>query len=219
MVSFCRATRSLRNDGMTLFGLALFVGVYALAVMSPGPTVTALVARTLAHGRAGAAAFIAGLVLGDLFWFGLAVGGLAAIAKTFQAAFLGIKYLGVAYLAYLAWKAWTAKPEPAASAAMGDVRTTMSATFTGLALTLGNPKTMMFFLAILPTVVDLQTLTVTGALECAAVIVAILPAVMAGYVIAADRARAVLRSESSMRLVNRLAGTAMAGAAMTIVSR
>ncbi len=204
---------------MTLFGLILFVGVYALAVMSPGPTVTALVARTLAHGRVGAAGFIAGLVLGDLFWFALAVGGLAAIAKTFHAAFLVIKYVGVAYLVFLAWKAWTAKPKPEMSAKAPDMRTSLSAVLTGLALTLGNPKTMVFFLAVVPTVVDLKNLTLAGALECAAVIALILPLGMTAYVLAADKARALLRSESSMRLVNRLAGTAMAGAAMTIVSR
>ena len=47
-----------------------------------------------------------------------------------------------------------------------------------LSLTMGNPKTMVFFLALLPTVVKLETLTVAGFFEIAAVICVVLPAVL-----------------------------------------
>ena len=204
---------------MTLFGLVVFVGVYTLAVMIPGPGIAALVGYTLAHGRAGAASFVAGMVFGDLFWFGCAVGGLALLAQTFHAAFLVIKYLGVAYLVYLAWKAWTTTPEPVAAPAVSSPRRSAWAVFTGLAITLGNPKTMMFYLAIMPTVVDIKTMTITDALLCAAVIAVVLPLGMAVYVFAVDRAKSLMRSAKGLKLVNRIAGTAMAGAAATIVTR
>jgi threonine/homoserine/homoserine lactone efflux protein len=58
---------------MSLYGLLVFALVYALAVATPGPAVAALIARVLGRGTHGMAAFVAGLMLGDLVWFTLAV--------------------------------------------------------------------------------------------------------------------------------------------------
>ena len=85
--------------------------MYALAVATPGPGVAAIIARSLAHGFKGAPAFVAGFVVGDLVWFGIAATGLAALAKTAATVFVAIKWAGVAYLLYLAWKLWTAPAE------------------------------------------------------------------------------------------------------------
>ena len=60
----------------------------------------------------------------------------------------------------------------------------------GMAITLGNPKTMVFFLAVLPTVVELKRLTVGGFLEIALVISLVLPVVLGAYAVFAARARA-----------------------------
>lgn len=97
---------------MPLSSLALFAGVYAVAVASPGPGIFALVARVLARGTRGVPAFIAGFLVGDLLWFSIAATGFALLAQSFAALFIGIRYLGAAYLAYLAWRAWTAPVEP-----------------------------------------------------------------------------------------------------------
>jgi len=93
---------------MTIYGLLTFCAVYALAVAAPGPGVAAVIARGLAHGLKGTPAFIAGFMVGDLAWFGIAATGLAALAKTAATAFVVIKWIGVAYLLYLAWKLWSA---------------------------------------------------------------------------------------------------------------
>lgn len=50
----------------------------------------------------------------------------------------------------------------------------------GLAVTLGNPKVIVFFLALLPTVLDLEALTATGFLEIALAITVIQSLVLAG---------------------------------------
>ena len=52
---------------MSLYGLAVFAVVYALAVASPGPAVAALVARVIGRGTSGSAAFICGLSPGRFF--------------------------------------------------------------------------------------------------------------------------------------------------------
>ena len=79
--------------------------------------------------------------------------------------FLVIKYAGAAYLLYIAYKIWTApavaKDVTAEERAEHPARLLLG----GLALTLGNPKTIVFYLALLPTILDLTRITVLGFAE------------------------------------------------------
>lgn len=201
---------------MTLSGLAVFSFVYALAVASPGPGVAAVVARSLARGHRGAPAFIAGFLVGDLVWFTVAAAGMAALAETAYVLFAAVKYAGAAYLLHLAWRMWTT-PARAVEAADLDTSQRPARLFLGsLTLTLGNPKTMVFFLALLPTVVQLETLSSIDFAEIAAVISVVLPAVLGAYVLVAVHARRLLQSPRALRMVNRGGATVMAGAAVAV---
>lgn len=201
---------------MTLYGLSLFCLVYALSVFSPGPGVAAVVARSLARGAQGAPAFIAGFLVGDLVWFTVAATGLAALAQTAYMVFAAIKYAGAVYLLYLAWRMWTSPPQALNGPVVESSQKPLRLFFGSLALTMGNPKTMVFFLALLPTVVQLEELSLAGLLEIAAVISVVLPLVLGGYVLAAVRARRMLQSPRAVRLVNRGSATVMAGAAVAV---
>jgi len=201
---------------MSLYGLALYCLVYALSVASPGPGVAAVVARSLTRGARGAPAFIAGFLVGDLMWLTVAATGLAAIAQTAQLLFAAVKYAGAAYLLYLAWRMWTAPAEAPREAEVDASQRPFRLFLASLSLTLGNPKTMVFFLALLPTVVRLEDLTLAGFLEIAALSALILPVVLGAYVVAAVRARRLLQSPRAVRLVNRGGATVMAGAAVAV---
>jgi threonine/homoserine/homoserine lactone efflux protein len=204
---------------MTVYGLALFGVVYALAVATPGPAVAAVVARSLARGMRGSPAFIAGFLVGDLTWFAVAATGLAALANTAYVAFVAVKYAGVAYLLYLSYRMWTAQPTPIESDELDASQRPIRLFLASLALTLGNPKVMVFFLALLPTVVNLETLTVSGIFGIAAVICVALPAVLGGYAYAGARARRLLRSQRAIRVMNRGSAGAMAGTAVVVATQ
>jgi threonine/homoserine/homoserine lactone efflux protein len=204
---------------MSLYGLAVFSLVYALAVASPGPGVASVVARALGRGVSGAPAYIAGFLIGDLVWFAFAAAGLAMLAHSAYTVFLVIRYLGAAYLLYLAWRLWTA-PAQTLDGTQAPRRERPLQLFLGsLALTLGNPKTMVFFLAILPTVVELNRLTPAGFLSMALVIALVLPAVLGGYTLFAARARSRLSRPETVRWVQRGTGAVMAGAAIAVATR
>ncbi len=198
--------------------LILFAGIYAVAVISPGPGVAAVVARSLATGARRSWPFVIGMVAGDLAWFGFVAAGLAVVAQTFHVVFAVIKYAGAAYLLYLAWKLWTA---PAAAAAeMPYVRGEgVRLAAAGLAMTLGNPKTMVFFLAILPQVVALERITPLAIAELCAIMAVILSSCMMGYALLADRARRFVASPRAMQRLNRATGGLMAGVAVTVATR
>jgi threonine/homoserine/homoserine lactone efflux protein len=198
--------------------LLVFAAAYFAALVLPGPGVTALVARVLARGTNGAPAFIAGFVVGSLIWFAIAATGLAVLAAGFATVFVAVRYAGAAYLLYLAWKLWTAPARPP-SATPPAPEAGWRLFLTGAAINLGNPKVIVFFLALLPTVVDLGTLTAAGFLELAAIIIAIVSIVLGAYTLAAARARRLFTSPRAVRLMNRGSSAIMAGAAVTIAAR
>jgi threonine/homoserine/homoserine lactone efflux protein len=165
-------------------------------------------------------AFIAGFLIGDLIWFSVAATGLAALAQTARVVFVVIKYAGAVYLLYLAYRLWTAPPATTAEAQTVDTGQKPMQLFLGsLALTMANPKTAIFFLALLPTVVRLEELTVFGFLEIVAVISVVLPLVLGGYVFLAARARRMFKSPRAVRTINRSTGAAMACAAVAVATR
>ena len=204
---------------MALTGLLTFCAVYALAVATPGPGIAAIIARSLAHGSKGAPAFIAGFLAGDLVWFTIAATGLAALAKTAAALFIAIKWAGVAYLLYLAWKLWTAPAERVEVRDEDGRQHGWRAFVASFMLTLANPKAILFFLALLPTVIDLASMNAVRFLEISLAIALVLPAVLGSYVFLAARARELFTTPSSVRKLNRGSGLAMAGAAVVIATR
>ena len=115
----------------------------------------AAVAWALARGADGSAGF----VLGDLIWFAAAASGLALLAETFAALFTAVRYAGAACLPFMAWKLWTAPAVPEAEAPPARPEKGWRLFLAGLAITLGNPKAIVFFLALLPMVLDLGALT------------------------------------------------------------
>jgi threonine/homoserine/homoserine lactone efflux protein len=203
---------------VSLYGFGAFCAVYLLAVATPGPGVTALLARSLAHGMRGAPAYIAGFLIGDLTWFIGAAAGLAALAHTAQALFLVIRYAGALFLLYLAYRLWTAPATPIEKGAVPPAQSASGAFLASLMLTLGNPKPMLFFIALLPAVVHMQELRLPDYALIAGAICVILPAVLAAYALAASRARGFFRNRQALRYLNRGAALALSGAAAAVVN-
>jgi threonine/homoserine/homoserine lactone efflux protein len=205
---------------MTIYGLLTFCAVYALAVAAPGPGVAYVIARSLAHGLKGAPATIAGFMAGDLVWFAIAATGLAALAKTAATLFVFIKWAGVLYLLFLAYKLWTAPAKRVEIEGNEDARQHGWRAFAGsFMLTLANPKTILFFLALLPTVIDMASLSLVRFLEISAAMVFVLPAVLGAYAVLAAKARQLFTTPSAVRKLNRSSGVAMAGAAVAVATR
>lgn len=204
---------------MDAFGLLMFAAALGLAAASPGPSVIALIARTLVRGRDGSAPLVAGIILGDMVWLGAAVLGLAALAATLGSLFVVVRFAAAAYLLYLAWKLWTASGVNIAAAPMKTEGSPLGLFLTGLGMTLGNPKAMAFYLALLPSIIDLNHLTTLAFAELCVVIVVVLSVVFGSYVALAHRARHLASSPRAVRFINRLCGSAMAGAAVMVATK
>jgi threonine/homoserine/homoserine lactone efflux protein len=204
---------------MDLAGLLVFATALFIAAASPGPGIAALVARVLGRGPQGAVAFSIGIMLGDVVWLTFAILGLAAIAQAFHGVFLVIKYAGAAYLLYIAYRLWTAPVEALDTRAEAKTESPAKLLFGGLALTLGNPKPIVFYLALLPTILDLTQVTVLGYAELVGATFATLAVVFGSYIVLASRARRLFTSPKALRVLNKSTGAVMAGAAAAIAAR
>ncbi|MER9015155.1 LysE family translocator [Mesorhizobium sp. M0898] len=203
---------------MHFTSLLIFAGALLVAAGSPGPSIAALVARVIAKGFRDVFPFLLAMWIGEAIWLSLAVFGLAVVAQTFHFAFVVVKSVGVAYLGWLAWKMWTA-PVEAKEGALPREDSPVRLFFAGMAVTLGNPKIMMFYLALLPTIIDLGSVSMVGWIELTATMAVVLVAIDLTWVLAASQARKLLRSKRAMKIANRISAGTMAGAAAAIAAR
>lgn len=190
---------------------------------SPGPGIFAVVARALSAGLRPALALSAGLIIGDLIWLTAAASGLAVVAQAMGDFFIVLKVAGGLYLAWMGVKAWRSRPQaladgtPAAAAAPD--KSLLATLAGGVTVTLSNPKAILFYLAVLPTILDLDAITLPGLLTAGAVVVVVLVAVCGTYAVLAARARALLSSEKAVRRLNRTSGALLIGAGVAVATR
>jgi hypothetical protein len=202
---------------MPVSGLVLFALTYFVAVATPGPGIAAVLARALGKGLKGMPAFIAGFVLGDLTLYAAAAAGFAALAGAYAPIFLAIKWGGAAYLIWLSYRLWTAPVEPTSETwSEQGSDAPFSLFLTTYSLTLGNPKPILFFVALLPSIIDLENLTLADFLTVAVLIAVIIAGTLAAYATAAAKARQLFSSVSARRRINRITGSILAVAAVLI---
>lgn len=202
---------------MDFISLSVFALALLLNAGTPGPSIAALVSRVLARGAGDIYPFVAAMWVGEIIWLVAALFGLAQLTTTFHLAFVLLKYVGAAYLLFLAWKMWQqpdGEPEE-----LAETQNPNGMFLSGLALTLGNPKIMVFYIALLPTFFDLSSFSVgNGALVCV-VTLAVLATIDLFYITLAGRARQVFKSPKVAQTVNRVSATVMGGVAVAIATR
>lgn len=198
--------------------LTLFATALILNAGTPGPSIAALVSRVITRGWRDVAPFVAAMWIGEVAWLTLAMAGLSALAETFHLAFFILKYLGVAYLVWLAWKMWN-EPVGQPEDELPKRASGWSMFAAGMALTLGNPKIVVFYLALLPTLIDLSNATFSLWAMVAAVTVISLAAVDLAWVALAQRARTFLRTPRAVQVANRVGAVSLGGAAVVIATR
>jgi len=203
---------------MDLASILLFATLIAVANATPGPTILTLVARVLSLGPARNVGFAIGLVAGDVLWLAAAVFGMAALAREAHEVVAVMKYLGAAYLMYLAYKMWTApvvQPAPAAA----NRRLKLGSVMGGIAMAVSNPKTMLFYLALLPNLLPLASVGAVTFAELSVILVAVYAAVLAVYIVSIGYARGKIASPRALRYANRGSAIVMTGTAALVATR
>jgi threonine/homoserine/homoserine lactone efflux protein len=209
----------LIGDAMDLAPLLLFAGVYFAAVASPGPGLAAVVARGLGQGLAAGPAFVAGLCGRRPDLVHDRCDGTWHAGKKLRDAVSGHQVCRLRLPALHGLADLDGTREGSTDRGRHNEGARMAILLRRLSLTLGNPKVIVFFLSIMPLVIDPKAITPLVFVEMAIVIVLVITPVMAGALVLADRARRVFTSETALRRINRATAGVMAGAAALIAAR
>jgi len=197
-----------------LHSYLIYCGLYAVAIAVPGPGVIAVIARALGSGFRAVLPATLGILMGDLILMTLSAFGLALVAQAMGQLFLVVKIAGGLYLLYLGYKYWTADvPET------GEVvpQSTGRGVLAYLGLTLGNPKAIAFFVALLPVAVNPRELNWAGYLQLVAATFVLIPAITLGYAALAAQLSRFVASRKARKRINKGAGAVMAGAGALIM--
>ena len=204
----------------------IYCGVYAVATVAPGPGMIAIVALALGSGFRATVPAAFGAAVGD--WtlmtvaaFGLSLlartlgpgFGLALVAKTLGPFFLLLRLAGATYLMFLGFRYWAANVPALPDGVPANARRGF---LSQLSLTVGNPKAAVFFLALLPTVVNLHSLNAVGYLQLSVASFILIPVTALAYAALASRVRGFLSSQRARKAINRTAGAILAAAGVGV---
>ena len=193
---------------MTLspFDLALYSGALAILFLTPGPVWVGLIARSLSGGFNAAWPLALGVVIGDVLWALLAIFGITWILSLYGDILEVLKWVAAAVF-ILMGLAVIRGADKTIGTNSSLTRPGMWAGFVaGLAVILGNPKAILFYMGMLPGFFDLSRLTAWDVVAIAG-LSAIVPLfgnlIMAAFI---DRARRLVSSPSALRRMNLGAG-------------
>ncbi len=138
-----------------LASLAVFVIAALVLLLTPGPAVLYIVARSIDQGRRAGLVSMLGVHVGTLVHVAAAAAGVSALLAASATAFGAVKYLGAAYLVYLGIRRLRHRA-PAIAVGVPQERRLRRAFVDGVVVNVLNPKTALFFLAFLPQFVDVS---------------------------------------------------------------
>ncbi len=198
--------------------ISFFIAIFIFGI-TPGPGIFALLGKALTSGVKDCFPLSLGMTVSDIVYLVLATFGLAVIAENYSGLFLAIRFIGAGYLMYLGWKMWTAKVTSEIDNRSIKTTSFMSGFIQGFLISASNPKVILFYIAFLPTFIDLTQLA-----DSDIVILSILTffALMIGLMLVSYGAASVksyMKSERATRGLNRTAGGIMFAAGIFLLSR
>ena len=193
----------------------MFSAMVALAIV-PDASTMAVAARSLSSGFKQGIVVIAGIITGDLIFILFAVFGLAAVAEVMDGLFVFIRYLGALFLIYLAVTLCWEKPN---SVELDGIKEASTQTnfISGLLITLGDPKAILFYISFLPVFMDLSKFRMIDVGIVLATAIAALCCTKLIYAFMADKSRSLFKSKKAKRGMNIVAGLVMFTTAIFLV--
>ncbi len=185
----------------------------AVFAATPGAGCFALVGHAISKGAPAAFMLLTGIIVGDLVYIIAAVLGLGVLASQMGEVFFIVKLIGAAYLVYLGWRAWT---DPIESAPTETAAYSQQSFWAGFLVCMGHPKVMIFYLAFLPTFIDLTTITATDVAIICTIMAVVTYIVEGSYILVAHKMSSRLQSYRARKMFNRISGGILMGAGTVV---
>ncbi|MFN3662759.1 LysE family translocator [Yoonia sp.] len=191
---------------VTASGLLLYTGALLILFITPGPVWVALLARSLSGGFTAAWPLAVGVALGDILWPLVAILGVTWLVSAFAGIMLVMKWIAVGVFIVMG----IGLIRGAGHSLRTDSRLTRPGRWAGfvagVAVILGNPKAVLFYMGVLPGFFDLTQVTLPDIIVICTLsfmVPLIGNLVLAGFI---GRMRGVLKSPEGLRRINILAG-------------
>lgn len=201
---------------LSAYDLLLYAGALFILFLTPGPVLVALIGRALSGGFHSAWPLAFGVVVGDVLWPLLAVVGITWIVSVYADFMIALRIIASLMFLTMGFLLIRNADKTIAS----DSRLTRPGAWAGfaagLAVILGNPKAILFYMGVLPGFFDL---TSVSAWDIAAICTISFLVPLTGNLIVAvfvDRARQLLTSGSALKRTNIIAGVLLIGVGLVI---
>jgi homoserine/homoserine lactone efflux protein len=127
-----------------------FISAHVMMSLTPGPAVLLVSSQGMARGFRARLAASLGILAGNSVYFALSVAGLGVILATSAILFTCIKWAGAAYLVWMGIRTLRNARRVAGGTAPRPVPVSEHGFVQGLVKQLANPKSILFFGALLP---------------------------------------------------------------------
>jgi threonine/homoserine/homoserine lactone efflux protein len=194
--------------------------VFATAVIAmqaaPGPVVAVALSRAINRDTGGCIAFGTGVCIGQLIPIATIALGFGVWVQGNDQFLTGFRLLGAAYMLWLSWQMWRAGQS--GTNAVPSTRGWMASAGAGIAICLGSPYTIVFYLLMLPSVAPggLTDLPTVAAITLIAI--AMTAGTLAAMMLLASQVGYVLSSPRLSQIFNRGIAALLAGASVLLLS-
>lgn len=191
---------------LSVWDLVLYAGALFVLFLTPGPVWLALLARSMSGGFHAAWPLALGVACGDILWPLVAVAGMSWLVSEFAGLMTALRWIACLMFLFmgvtLIRRAGVRVRENSALLRPG----TWAGFMAGIAVILGNPKAILFYMGLLPGFFDLTA--VTGWDVAAIVILSFMVPLVGNLLMAAlvHRVRSVLTSPAMLKRVNLVSG-------------
>src|SRR4030088_466984 len=202
---------------MTFESWAAFTAASAVLLVIPGPTVLLVVSYALGQGWRTALPMAIGVALGDFTAMTLSMLGLGALLAASATLFTILKWVGAAYLVYLGIKLWRAGGTLEAAPRTDAVSAARMLGHAWLVTAL-NPKSITFFVAVLPAFLDAKADFLIQMLVFETTFLVLAFANAFGYALFASKARRFASNPQAIGVVNKVGGGLLVSAGFATVT-
>ncbi len=206
---------------MPSFEVLLAFTVAALIMnISPGPSNLYVMARAIAQGMEGGIVAAMGLAVGSMVHVAATVLGLSAVFTHSPTFYTAIKLMGAAYLIFLGINYWRSKPKDKSESLNKTKQKPLIVVFKeSVIVEVTNPKTALFFLALLPQFVVPESGPVAQQLLVFGLIVtaSALPCDVLVAVSSSKVADWLINNERAQQIQERVSGSILLGMGAYIV--
>ncbi|WP_173911653.1 LysE family translocator [Acinetobacter sp. Marseille-Q1618] len=196
--------------------ISTYLFTLILAALIPGPGMTGLMFKTLTHGYKSGIFMLFGLITADLIFLSTSL-VLIAYFNQLNASFsFYLDILCSFYLLYLAYQYWHFNGNLFNEISELNTKNRISAYRDGLLITLSNPKTISFYLALVPVIFGFQSLTKISLLLI--LFTGIILLLVGGlYIFGAVKLKMLLNQKTAQQILIKALACIMFGLACTIL--